>query len=110
MDAQNRNIQEKFPFAKFSLTRAQLNIIGILLLFIKFPCLYHTHQLTDDNLARSLLKWRHRDIFLNRDLKNKEFDSCVYEENDSFAKQFNEELIEHFETTLSSFEKNPICT
>ena len=51
-----------------------------------------------------------KDIFLNRDLKNRDFDSCVYDENDSFAKQLNEELIEHFETTLSSFEKSPICT
>jgi radical SAM superfamily enzyme YgiQ (UPF0313 family) len=51
-----------------------------------------------------------KDIFLNRGLINKDFDSCVYDENDSFSKQINEELIEHFETTLSSFEKNPICT
>ncbi|MHC4139156.1 MAG: B12-binding domain-containing radical SAM protein [Planctomycetota bacterium] len=50
-----------------------------------------------------------KDIFLNRDFKNKDFDSCVYNENDSFSKQINEELIEHFETTLSSFEKNPNC-
>ena len=50
------------------------------------------------------------DIFRNRDVKNKDFDSCVYNENDLFSKQINEELIEHFETTLSSFEKNPICT
>ena len=51
-----------------------------------------------------------KDIFLNRGLINKDFDSCVYDENDSFSKQINEELIEHFETTLSSFEKNPVCT
>ncbi len=45
-----------------------------------------------------------KDIFLNRDLKNKDFDSCVYDENDLFSKQMNEKLIKHFETTLSSFE------
>jgi radical SAM superfamily enzyme YgiQ (UPF0313 family) len=45
-----------------------------------------------------------KDIFDNRDIKNRDFDSCVYDENDQFSRQMNEKLIEHFETTLSSFE------
>ncbi|MFV1977641.1 MAG: radical SAM protein, partial [Candidatus Scalindua sp.] len=45
-----------------------------------------------------------KDIFRNRDLKNRDFDSCVYDESDLFSKQMNDKLIEHFETTLSSFE------
>jgi radical SAM superfamily enzyme YgiQ (UPF0313 family) len=45
-----------------------------------------------------------KDIFQNRDLKKRDFDSCVYDESDLFSKQMNEKLIEHFETTLSSFE------
>jgi radical SAM superfamily enzyme YgiQ (UPF0313 family) len=45
-----------------------------------------------------------KDIFRDRDLKNKDFDSCVYDENDLFSKQMNEKLIEHFEQTLSAFE------
>ena len=45
-----------------------------------------------------------KDIFRNRDLKKRDFDSCVYDESDLFSKQMNEKLIEHFETTLSSFE------
>ena len=44
------------------------------------------------------------DIFRKRDLENKDFDSCVYDENDLFFKQMNEKLIEYFEQTLSAFE------
>jgi radical SAM superfamily enzyme YgiQ (UPF0313 family) len=45
-----------------------------------------------------------KDILRNRDLKNRDFDSCVYDESDLCSKQMNEKLIEHFEQTLSSFE------
>ena len=45
-----------------------------------------------------------KDIFRNRELKNRDFDSCLYDESDLFSMQMNEKLIEHFETTLSSFE------
>ena len=45
-----------------------------------------------------------KEIYQNRDINNKDFDSCVYDGSDLFSKQINEKLIEHFETTLSSFE------
>ena len=45
-----------------------------------------------------------KEIFQNRDLKNIDFDSCVYNENDLFSKKMNEKLIAHFEDTLSAFE------
>lgn len=51
-----------------------------------------------------------KDISQNRDVKNRQFDSCVYDEDDLFSKQMNEKLIEHFETTLSGFERDPLCT
>ena len=51
-----------------------------------------------------------KEIFDNRDIKNRDFDSCVYDENDQFSRQMNEKLIEHFETTLSYYEKDPVCT
>ncbi len=49
-----------------------------------------------------------KEIFDNRDTKSINFDSCSYDENDQFSRQMNEKLIEHFETTLSSFEENSI--
>ena len=45
-----------------------------------------------------------KEIFENRDLKNPDFDSCSYDENDPFSRQMNEKLIEHFEDSLSAFE------
>jgi Fe-S oxidoreductase len=51
-----------------------------------------------------------KEIFDNRDLKNMDFDSCVYDENDLFSRQMNEKLLEHFETKLSYYEKDPVCT
>ena len=45
-----------------------------------------------------------KDLSLNRNFKSEEHDSCVYDENDTFSKQMNEKLIEHFEQTLCSFE------
>ncbi|MGR3294532.1 MAG: hypothetical protein ACUZ9M_11030, partial [Candidatus Scalindua sp.] len=45
-----------------------------------------------------------KDLSLNRNFKSEERDSCVYDENDTFSKQMNEKLVEHFEQTLSSFE------
>ncbi len=45
-------------------------------------------------------------IYRNRDADNTDFDSCVYDENDLFSRQMNEKLIEHFETTLSSYERD----
>ena len=51
-----------------------------------------------------------KDIFRNRDIDNKDFDSCTYDENDQFSKQMNEKLVEHFETTLSCFEEDPSYT
>jgi anaerobic magnesium-protoporphyrin IX monomethyl ester cyclase len=45
-----------------------------------------------------------KDLSLNRRAKDEERDSCVYEENDTFSKRMNEQLIEHFEQTLSFFE------
>ena len=50
-----------------------------------------------------------KDILDNRDHKNIGSDSCSYDENDLFSRQMNEKLIEHFETTLSSYEKEAIC-
>jgi anaerobic magnesium-protoporphyrin IX monomethyl ester cyclase len=44
------------------------------------------------------------DLSTNRDLKNEDRDSCLYGENNSYSRQMNEKLIEHFERTLSSFE------
>jgi coproporphyrinogen III oxidase-like Fe-S oxidoreductase len=45
-----------------------------------------------------------KDISQNRDDKNRQFDSCVYDEGDKLSKQMNEQLIEHFEQTLCSYE------
>jgi hypothetical protein len=45
-----------------------------------------------------------KEIFDNRDTKNRDYDSCVYDENDLFSRQMNEKLIEHFEDSLSAFE------
>ncbi|MGR3176028.1 MAG: B12-binding domain-containing radical SAM protein [Candidatus Scalindua sp.] len=45
-----------------------------------------------------------KDLSLNRNFKSEERDSCVYDENDTFSKQMNEKLVEHFEQTLSSIE------
>ena len=45
-----------------------------------------------------------KDIFLHRDLKTKNLDSCVYDENNLFSMQMNEKLIEYFEDSLSAFE------
>jgi len=45
-----------------------------------------------------------RNLSLNRNSKSEECDSCAYDENDTYSKQMNEQLIEHFEQTLSSFE------
>jgi hypothetical protein len=45
-----------------------------------------------------------KEIFDNRDTKNSNFDSCVYDENDLFSRQMNKKLIEHFENSLSAFE------
>ncbi len=49
-----------------------------------------------------------KELSRNRDLK-KESDSCFYDEDDSFSKKLNENLIEHFEKTLSTLEETPIC-
>ncbi len=45
-----------------------------------------------------------KELSMNRDFINEERDSCVYDENDTFSKQKNEQLIEHFEQTLCSYE------
>lgn len=45
-----------------------------------------------------------KDLSLNRNFKSEERDSCVYDEDDTFSKQKNEQLIEHFEQTLCSYE------
>jgi hypothetical protein len=45
-----------------------------------------------------------KDLSLNRNFKSEERDSCVYEENDTFSKQMNRKLVEHFERTLCSYE------
>ena len=45
------------------------------------------------------------EILLNRDLKTRDFDSCTYDESDSFSMQMNKELIEHFEKSLCLIEK-----
>ena len=44
------------------------------------------------------------EIFRNRDVKETDSDSCVYDENDLFSRQMNEKLIEYFEDSLSAFE------
>jgi len=45
-----------------------------------------------------------KEIFENRDTKNSNFDSCVYDKNDLFSRQMNEKLIEHFEKSLCLLE------
>ena len=45
-----------------------------------------------------------KDISQSRDDKNRQFDSCVYDEVDTYSKQMNEQLIERFEQTLCSYE------
>jgi len=45
-----------------------------------------------------------KDISQDRDDKNRQFDSCVYDEGDMSSKQMNDQLIEHFEQTLCSYE------
>jgi hypothetical protein len=44
------------------------------------------------------------ELSLNRNFKSEECDSCVYDENDTFSKQINEQLVEHFEQALCSYE------
>jgi radical SAM superfamily enzyme YgiQ (UPF0313 family) len=56
-----------------------------------------------DNINAFCLKIL-KDLSLNRNFKSEERDSCVYDENDTFSKQMNEKLVEHFEQTLCSFE------
>jgi len=51
-----------------------------------------------------------KEIFQNRALKNLDCDSCSYDEDDLFSRQMNEKLIERFETALSYYEKDPVCT
>ncbi|MCP4254727.1 MAG: B12-binding domain-containing radical SAM protein [Candidatus Scalindua sp.] len=51
-----------------------------------------------------------KEIFHERDIKNLDSDSCSYDESDLFSRQMNEKLIEHFETTLSLYEKDLVCT
>jgi len=46
-----------------------------------------------------------KDISQNRDVKNRQFDLCVYDEGDTFSKQINEQLVKHFEQTLCSYEQ-----
>src|SRR3989338_7552039 len=41
-----------------------------------------------------------KDLSMNRDFEKEERDSCVYDENNSYSRQMNEKLIEHFERTL----------
>ena len=50
-----------------------------------------------------------RDIYDNSDQNNIDSDSCSYDETDLFSRQMNEKLIEYFETTLSSYEKDTVC-
>ena len=50
------------------------------------------------------------DLSLNRRAKDEECHSCVYDEDDTFSKQINEQLVEHFEKTLSSFEQRGQAT
>ena len=50
------------------------------------------------------------DLSLNRRAKDEERHSCVYDEDDTFSKQINEQLVEHFEKTLSSFEQRGQAT
>ena len=45
-----------------------------------------------------------KDLSLSRNSKREERDSCVYDENDTFSKQMNKQLIEHFEQALCSYE------
>ncbi len=45
-----------------------------------------------------------KDLSLNRRAKDEERDSCVYDESDTFSKQMNRKLVEHFEQTLCSYE------
>ena len=45
-----------------------------------------------------------KDISQDRDDKNRQFDSCVYDDGDMSSKQMNDQLIEHFEQTLCSYE------
>jgi hypothetical protein len=45
-----------------------------------------------------------KDLSLNRNSKSEERGSCVYDEDDTFSKQKNEQLIEYFEQTLCSYE------
>ena len=77
---------------------------------IMYECTYEFKDKSVKALSEDINSFCLQALKRGRDLKNRDFDSCVYDENDSFSKQINEELIEHFETTLLSFEKNPICT
>jgi radical SAM superfamily enzyme YgiQ (UPF0313 family) len=45
-----------------------------------------------------------KDISQHSDVRNRQLDSCAYDENDAFSKQINEQLVEHFEQTLCSYE------
>ncbi len=74
---------------------------------IMYECAYEfkdksVKELSDD--INSFCLQTLEEIFRKRGLKNDDYDSCVYDENDLFSKQINKKLIEHFETALSSFE------
>jgi len=74
---------------------------------IRYECDYEFKEKSVEALSEEINTFciqSLKDIFDNRDIKNRDFDSCVYDENDQFSRQMNEKLIEHFETTLSSFE------
>ncbi|MFQ5686656.1 MAG: B12-binding domain-containing radical SAM protein [Candidatus Scalindua sp.] len=45
-----------------------------------------------------------KELDTNRGFNDKERDSCVHGENNSYSRQMNDKLIEHFEKSLSSFE------
>ncbi|KHE92545.1 MAG: B12-binding domain-containing radical SAM protein [Candidatus Scalindua rubra] len=76
---------------------------------IMYECTYEFKEKSVEALSEDINTFclqSLKEIFDNRDLKNMDFDSCVYDENDQFSRQLNEKLIEHFEESLSALENN----